>query len=171
MDEPSSEATDNDLILMDISMPEIDGVEARRTIKASPRFKDVPIIMVTGLAHSHDLKAAFATGAVDYITKPPNMVEMLARVQSAVTSQREGDRRKSSYVSNLEAKTQELKLAFTELERKNPELEDASLAKTQILTTATHELKTPLTSIVGYVDRSCCTETPRTNLKRSKPSI
>jgi signal transduction histidine kinase len=45
-----------------------------------------------------------------------------------------------------------LKLAFTELERKNQELEDASLAKTQILTIATHELKTPLTSIVGYVD-------------------
>jgi sigma-B regulation protein RsbU (phosphoserine phosphatase) len=104
MDEPSSEATNIDLILLDISMPEIDGVEACRTIKASPNFKDVPIIMVTGLAHSHDLKAAFAAGAVDYITKPPNMVEMLARVQSTVISKQEVDRRKSSYVSNLEAK-------------------------------------------------------------------
>ena len=153
MDDPSFEATEIDLILMDISMPEIDGVEACRRIKSSSRLKDIPIIMVTGLADSNDLKSAFAAGAIDYITKPPNMVEMLARVQSALVLKREMDRRKSFYVTNLEEKNQELELAFSELERKNQELEEASLAKTKILTTATHELKTPLTSIVGYVDR------------------
>lgn len=153
MDDPWSLMVEIDLILMDISMPNIDGVEACRRIKSSSRFKDIPIIMVTGLADSNDLEAAFAAGAVDYITKPPNTVEMMARVRSALDLKTEMDHRKSSYVSDLEEKNQELELAFSELECKNRELEEASLAKTQILTTATHELKTPLTSIVGYVDR------------------
>ena len=55
-------------------------------------------------------------------------------------------------MSDLEEKNRELELAFTELEKKNQELEEASRAKTQILSTATHELKTPLTSIIGYID-------------------
>jgi signal transduction histidine kinase len=78
---------------------------------------------------------------------------MLARVRSALEMKREMDRRKLAYVANLEEKNRELELAFAELEQKNRELEAASLAKTQILSTATHELKTPLTSIVGYLDR------------------
>lgn len=153
MDDSISASVSADLILMDISMPEIDGVEACRQIKSVSRLRDIPIMMVTGLADSKDLEAAFAAGAVDYIIKPPNIVEMLARVRSATDAKREMDRRKSAYVSDLEAKNQELERAFAELERKNRELEEASLAKTQILTTATHELKTPLTSIIGYVDR------------------
>ena len=142
-----------DLILMDISMPEIDGIEACRQIKSFPQLKDIPIIMVTGLADTKNLEAAFAAGAADYITKPPNLSEMVARVRSAMNLKREIDRRKSSYVGALEEKNRQLELAYSELENKNQELEEASLAKTQILSTATHELKTPLTSIVGYVDR------------------
>ncbi len=144
---------DVDLILMDISMPEIDGVNACRRIKSTAPFKDIQVIMVTGLSDSHELVAAFAAGAVDYICKPPNMVEMLARVRSALDLKREMDRRRASHVSDLQEKNRELELAFSELEQKNLELEAASLAKTQVLTNATHELKTPLTSIVGFVDR------------------
>jgi len=62
------------------------------------------------------------------------------------------DRQKTSYGSELEKKNRELELAFAELEAKNEELEEVSRAKTQIPSTATHELKTPLTSIIGYID-------------------
>ena len=48
MDTPQARTSDIDLILMDISMPEVDGVEACARIKASPRLRDIPIIMVTG---------------------------------------------------------------------------------------------------------------------------
>src|SRR5918992_987131 len=153
VDSSPSLAAGVDLVLMDISMPGIDGIEACRRIKAVSHLRDLPIIMITGLVDTNDLQLAFAAGAVDYITKPPNIDEMLARVRSALDMKREMDRRKSAYVTNLEEKNRELELAFAELERKNRELEAASLAKTQILSTATHELKTPLTSIVGYVDR------------------
>jgi signal transduction histidine kinase len=153
VDDGFSPATGIDMILMDIPMPGINGIEACRRIKAVAYLKDIPIIMVTGLVDTKDLQTAFAAGAVDYITKPPNIGEMLARVCSALEMKREMDRRKSVYVTNLEEKNRELELAFAELEEKNRELEAASLAKAQILSTATHELKTPLTSIVGYIDR------------------
>ena len=154
MEDSASASVSPELVLMDISMPEINGVEACRRIKSISRLKDIPIMMVTGLADSKDLEAAFDAGAVDYIIKPPNIVEMLARVRSATDVKREMDRRKSAYISDLEAKNRELELAFAELEQKNQQLEEVSLTKTQILTAATHELKTPLTSIIGYVDRT-----------------
>ena len=77
---------------------------------------------------------------------------MIARIGSALELKQEMERRQSSYVSDLEEKNRELAAAFNELEKKNQELEEASLAKTHILSTATHELKTPLTSIIGYID-------------------
>lgn len=152
MDDPTGPVADVDMILMDIDMPEINGVEACRRIKATPQLQDIPIIMVTGLADSQNLESAFAAGAVDYITKPPKPQEMLARIGSALDLKREMDRQKTSYIIELEKKNRELELAFTELENKNGELQEVSQAKTQILSTATHELKTPLTSIIGYID-------------------
>lgn len=126
------------LILMDITMPGLDGVEACRRIKATAQLQDIPIIMVTGHHDNENLKLAFAAGANDYITKPLNKVELLARVRSALALHRETDQRKR---------------ANAELVEKNHELQQVSLAKTQILSTATHDLKTPLTSIIGYTDR------------------
>ncbi len=82
-----------DLILLDISMPDMDGIEACRCIKAHQEFYDTPIIMVTASTEVQDLKAAFEAGAMDYITKPPNKVEMLARVRSAVKLKHEIDAR------------------------------------------------------------------------------
>jgi signal transduction histidine kinase len=153
LEEPGGNTARVDLILMDIGMPGIDGIEACRRIKAMPWLKDIPIIMVTGLEDPAGLESAFAAGAVDYVTKPLNQVELLARVRSALDLKREMDLRKLTHVSDLEAKNRELEMAYGQLEAQNQELERASLAKTQILSTATHELKTPLTSIVGYVDR------------------
>jgi signal transduction histidine kinase len=153
MDNCSTTLPGVDLVLMDISMPEMDGVEACRRIKSVSHLRDIPVLMVTGLVDTKKLEDAFAAGAVDYIVKPLNVTEMLARVRSALDLKLEMDRRRTAYVSELEGKNRELRLAFIELEQKNRQLEEASRAKTQILATATHELKTPLTSIIGYVDR------------------
>ena len=138
MDGEESAGTDVDLILMDITMPGMDGIEACRRIKAETPLRDIPVVVVTAHTEVKELDSAFAAGAIDYITKPLNKVELLARVRSALTLKQEMDNRK---------------LANIELEEKNRELEEESLAKTQILSTVTHELKTPLTSIVGYIDR------------------
>jgi response regulator RpfG family c-di-GMP phosphodiesterase len=80
---------------MDVLMPEQDGVEACREIKGRDHLRDIPIIMVTAKSDLSNLQAAFAAGAVDYITKPVNHVELLARVSSALTLKQEMDCRKT----------------------------------------------------------------------------
>ncbi len=153
LDDPAADISPVDLILMDVNMPEMDGVEACVRLKGDIHLKDIPVIMITGDTEVSGLTRALASGAVDYITKPPDFEVMLARVGSAIKTKLDMDRRKSAYFNDLEEKSRNLETALVELEKKNQELEQASLAKTQILSTATHELKTPLTSIVGYVDR------------------
>jgi len=84
-----------DLILMDVLMPELDGVEACRQIKSRPHLCDIPIIMVTAKSDHSNLQAAFAAGAIDYITKPVNSIELLARASSALALKKEMDCRKA----------------------------------------------------------------------------
>ncbi len=85
-----------DLILMDISMPEIDGIMACRQIKATEHLTDIPVLMVTASTEAEDLEMAFTAGALDYITKPLNKIELLARVRSALRLKHEIDRRKAA---------------------------------------------------------------------------
>jgi PleD family two-component response regulator len=84
-----------DLILLDIMMPGIDGIVACARIRSEKRYSSVPIIMVTSLADSDSLANAFVAGATDYITKPVNRVELLARVRSALKLKAELDRREA----------------------------------------------------------------------------
>lgn len=84
-----------DLVLMDVDMPEMDGIEACRQLKAMDGLQDLPIVMVTGTTNIDSLPLAFAAGAMDYIQKPVNKMELLARIRSAVTLKQEMDRRKT----------------------------------------------------------------------------
>ena len=95
-----------DLILMDIVMPEIDGIEACRRIKKCENLKDIPIIMVTGKTDIEYLQIAFSEGAVDYITKPINKTELLARVRSVLRLKHEIDHRKAREMELLEVTRQ-----------------------------------------------------------------
>lgn len=79
------------LILMDMMMPDIDGIEATKQIRKDRRYKDVPIIFVTALGDSNKLAEAFDAGAFDYVLKPINKVELLARIRSALRLKFEKD--------------------------------------------------------------------------------
>ena len=84
-----------DVILLDIKMPHMDGVEACRRIKAIDAFAGIPIIIVTARNQKDWLQAAFDAGAMDYIRKPVEQVELLARVKSAFKLKQETDARRS----------------------------------------------------------------------------
>jgi len=71
-----------DLILMDIMMPEIDGLETCRRIKRIDTLKEIPLIFLTAKAQTNDILEAFEAGGVDYIFKPFNRLELLARVHT-----------------------------------------------------------------------------------------
>jgi len=76
-----------DLILMDISMPEIDGLEATQAIKANSKLSHIPIIIVTAVSDDETLKTSFEVGAVDFIRKPVNRVELISRLTNILEHQ------------------------------------------------------------------------------------
>lgn len=82
------------LILMDILMPDIRGIDACKEIKSNKLFKDIPVIIMTASSDDQHLEEAFAAGAMDYIAKPFKKVELLARIRSALRLKSEIDRRK-----------------------------------------------------------------------------
>jgi len=82
-----------DVALLDIVMPEMDGVETCARIRNDARYADLPIIMVTVLDDMNSLSNAFVAGATDYVTKPINRVELIARVRAALKLKQELDRR------------------------------------------------------------------------------
>lgn len=84
-----------DLILMDLRMPNMDGIEAIRLIKADPRLMDIPVIVVTVSDQDQSLEEAFEAGAADFITKPVRKLELLSRVAAALRLKLETDERKA----------------------------------------------------------------------------
>lgn len=93
--ETTSQAPSVDVILLDIVMPEIDGIEACARIRKDGRYCDIPIIMVTSLEDMESLSNAFVAGATDYVTKPVNRIELIARVRAALKLKGELDRRQA----------------------------------------------------------------------------
>lgn len=89
--EGQPKASDFDLILLDMMMPEMDGIEACQVIQKNEHLKDIPIIMVTAVGDSKKLAEALDAGAVDYVTKPINKVELMARIRLALRLKHEKD--------------------------------------------------------------------------------
>ena len=71
-----------DLVLLDIMMPEMDGIETCKRIKSTEKIKDIPVIFLTAKTHPEDIVEGFQAGGVDYITKPFSEAELLARVNT-----------------------------------------------------------------------------------------
>ncbi|MGY3187557.1 SpoIIE family protein phosphatase [Lysinibacillus sp. TE18511] len=91
LDAPNPKGNSVDLILLDIMMPEVDGIEACKRIKQNERLKDIQIIFVTALEDKNMLAEALDIGGVDYITKPINKTELLARIRVALRLKAELD--------------------------------------------------------------------------------
>lgn len=85
-----------DVILLDVMMPDMDGMEVCRKIRAMPEWKHIPIIMVTALSSKEDLALCLEAGADDFLSKPVNKVELRARVRSMLRIKQQYDTLKAS---------------------------------------------------------------------------
>lgn len=74
-----------DLILLDLMMPRMNGLEVCRRLRAEPEGRDVPIVMLTAKAQERDIEAGFAAGATDYLIKPFSPRELQARMRAVLS--------------------------------------------------------------------------------------
>ena len=88
---PADGSAPADVILLDYHLPGMDGVETCRRIKADKRLADIPVLMVTGDKQLQTLESAFAAGACDFLGKPVEPVELLARMRSALNLKKQLD--------------------------------------------------------------------------------
>ncbi len=112
-----------DLILLDIMMPEMDGYEVCRIIKENKKWADIPVIFLTAKNETEDIVRAYETGAADYISKPFNPPELLARVKAHL----------------------EIKTARDTIKRQNEE-------QKEMLHILCHDLANPFSSVLGVLD-------------------
>ncbi|MCP4108419.1 MAG: response regulator [Desulfobacteraceae bacterium] len=131
-----------DIILLDIIMPGIDGFETCRRLKQNNESKDIPVLFVSSLSEHVEKIKGFKVGGLDYITKPFQREEVLARVTTHL--------KLFKLKKKLEEKNLHLQQEIAERRRAERTAESASMAKSEFLANMSHELRTPLNGILGY---------------------
>jgi len=117
-----------DVILLDISMPEMDGYEVCRILKSQDQTKDIPVIFITARSQAEDIVKGFEVGAVDYVTKPYNHAELISRVFNHIA----------------------LKQSRDLIEKQNKELQELNATKDKFFSIIAHDLKNPFNTLLGF---------------------
>ena len=117
-----------DLILLDIQMPEMDGFEVCKILKANPYTKEIPVIFLTAVIDSEKIVQGFEIGAVDYITKPFHTAELTMRVATHI----------------------EIKQSREKIRKTNEQLKELNATKDKFFSIIAHDLKNPFNTLLGF---------------------
>jgi|JI8StandDraft_1071087.scaffolds.fasta_scaffold08084_4 two-component system sensor histidine kinase/response regulator len=117
-----------DLILLDIQMPEMDGFEVCKILKANPDTKEIPVIFLTAVIDSEKIVQGFEIGAVDYITKPFHTAELTMRVATHI----------------------EIKQSREKIRKTNEQLKELNATKDKFFSIIAHDLKNPFNTLLGF---------------------
>jgi CheY-like chemotaxis protein len=141
----AAQADPPDLILLDIRMPDMDGFEVCKRLKADETLKDIPVIFLTALTEAADKVRAFSLGAVDYVSKPFQAEEIEARVRTHLRL-RGLQRQLSAQNDNLE---QLVEKRNRELAGAYERLKTLDRLKDDFLGMISHEIRTPANGVLG----------------------
>jgi two-component system sensor histidine kinase/response regulator len=144
-----------DLILLDINMPGMNGFEVCRNIRSNPEMNNVPVIFLSADTDRESILKGFEFGAQDYVTKPFDSRELLARVRTHLAlkdSLEKLEKLNKSLEEKVAERTQQLKESNEKLEATNIKLFDLDRAKTDFLNLISHEIRTPLNGILGPLE-------------------
>ena len=133
-----------DLILLDISMPEMNGYEVCALFKSDPLLESIPVIFISALNETIDKLRAFEVGGVDYITKPFQFEEVQARVETHLELQRQRH--------ELQKNCDLMERQRTLLLKSNTELRELQEFRDNMAHILVHDLRQPMTGVMGYLD-------------------
>jgi two-component system sensor histidine kinase/response regulator len=124
-----------DLILLDVMMPDMNGFETCKRIKANPATADIPVIFLTAMSEATDVTQGFAVGAVDFVTKPADPPILRARIQTHL---------------KLRRSFAELKRNRLALIEQNAVLQDNLRLRDDVERIAQHDVKSPIAGIISF---------------------
>ncbi len=142
----AAQAATPDLILLDITMPGMNGYEVCRQLKLDPRLASVPVIFLSALSDATDKVEAFRSGGVDFITKPFQFEEVLVRIETQLKVQ--------NLQSQLSLKNSQLQTTLADLQQMQVQLirKEKMLGLGQLVAGVCHEINNPLSFIAGNIN-------------------
>ncbi len=129
--------TKPDLILLDVNMPEMSGYEVCEILKKNPDTSSIPVIFLTAKNEPEDIIRGFNAGGIDYLTKPFNSRELIARVNSHL---------------ELSLSKQIMAHQNEKLSRLNKQLKDTVASRNKFFSIIAHDLKDPFNTLIGFSD-------------------